>query len=175
MEATRTVIDKKFFDRPTLDVAEDMLGLYLVHEYRGKESAFKITEVEAYDGFKDKASHAYHGKTPRCEVMFGEPGTWYVYLIYGIHWMLNVVTGPEGYPAAILIRGVDQVSGPGRLTKFIHITKSLNKKPAVPKTGLWMEDRGEDIEKSKIEKTPRIGVDYAEEWAKKPYRFLLEE
>lgn len=133
-----------------------------------------ITEVEAYDGFNDKASHASRGQTERNKVMFGKAGYWYVYFTYGMHWMLNIVTGAKNYPAAILIRATDKVSGPGRLTKFLYIDKKLNSKIASCKSGLWIEDRGVVISKSKIKKAPRIGVAYAKEWAEKPYRFILE-
>lgn len=134
-----------------------------------------ITEVEAYDGFKDKASHASRGKTKRNQVMFGEAGCFYIYLTYGIHWMLNVVTGPKDYPAAVLIRGTDKVGGPARLTKFLKIDKILNSKKAELKTGLWFEDRGVKISDKQISITPRIGVAYAGSvWSKKKYRFLLK-
>lgn len=135
-----------------------------------------ITEVEAYDGPHDKASHASRGITPRTKTMFGEPGFWYVYFTYGIHWMLNIVTGAEGYPAAVLIRGTEAVSGPGRLTKYFHVTGTLNKKPATKVSGLWIEDRGKRIPCSRIQKSARIGVDYAGPvWAKKEYRFLVKK
>jgi DNA-3-methyladenine glycosylase len=100
------VLNKTFFERPTLEVAESLLGKFLIKRYRGVEKAYMITEVEAYDGFEDKASHAHKGKTERSEVMFGEAGYWYVYLVYGMHNMLNIVTGKYDYPAAVLIRGI---------------------------------------------------------------------
>lgn len=132
-----------------------------------------ITEVEAYDGFEDKASHASRGKTDRNQVMFGEAGRFYVYFTYGMHWLLNIVTGKENYPAAVLIRGVEGVSGPARLTKKLKIGKRFNGLKAVPKNGLWFEDRGVKIESSRIKRTPRVGVDYAGKWAGKLYRFLI--
>ncbi len=132
-----------------------------------------ITEVEAYDGPRDMASHAHRGKTARNFPMFRDAGHWYVYFTYGMHWMLNIVTGPENYPAAILIRGVSGCSGPARLTKELGIDKVFNSLPANKKTGLWIEDRGVVIPKSEIKSSPRIGVDYAGSWAKKPYRFYI--
>jgi DNA-3-methyladenine glycosylase len=96
-------------------------------------------------------------------------------LIYGIHWMLNVVTGPVGYPAAVLIRGTQEISGPGRICSRCQIDKSFNSKPAAKQTGLWFEERPIAIPKKKIISTPRIGVDYAGVWAQKPYRFTLQE
>jgi len=197
------ILKQKFFNRPTLKVAEDLLGKFLVRKIGNRERALMITEVEAYDGPHDKASHAHKGRTKRAEVMFGEAGRWYVYLVYGMHYMLNIVTGPKNYPAAILIRGaircsqgrsltwsrsvLDQVKGPGKLTKFLKIDKKFNGKIAESpspracgasvsrrKTGLWLEDRGIKINKENIKRTPRIGVNYAGKiWANKPYRFFL--
>lgn len=165
------VLASSFFEQPTLVVAENLLGKYLVRDGQ----AFMITEVEAYDGFEDKASHASRGETPRNKVMFGGAGVWYVYFVYGMHHMLNIVTGPKGYPAAVLIRGVEGISGPARLTKALGIDRQMNEQKAQPESGLWIEDRGAIIPKNKIEKTPRIGVAYAgEEWASKPWRFVLK-
>jgi len=172
----RKVLTKTFFNRKTLTVAQELLGKYLVRKIGKREVALKIIEVEAYDGPGDLASHASHGKTERNKIMFGPASNFYVYFTYGIHWMLNVVTGPKDYPAAILIRGAGDISGPARLTKFLRITGKMNNKPAEPMSGLWFEDRGELINKRNIKRTPRIGVNYAGEvWAKKPYRFVLKE
>ena len=168
------ILKPQFFNRPALKVAQDLLGKFIVRCYRGQETALMLTEVEAYDGHNDKASHASRGKTERNQVMFGPAGYWYVYFTYGLHWMLNIVTGPKNYPAAVLIRGTDNVIGPGRITKFLRVDKKLNGKMSSRASGLWLEDRGVVIPKSKIKKLPRIGVDYAGEWAKKPYRFILE-
>lgn len=132
-----------------------------------------IIETEAYDGFEDKASHASRGETPRNKVMFGEAGVWYVYFVYGMHHMLNIVTGAKGYPSAVLIRGVEGISGPARLTKALGIDRAMNEQKAERKSGLWIEDRGVIVPKNRIERTPRIGVAYAgEEWAEKPWRFV---
>lgn len=167
------ILPEAFYNRPTLSVAEKLLGKFLVREAAGVQTALQIREVEAYDGHLDRASHAYRGKTKRTSVMFGPAGVWYVYLVYGMHWMLNVVTGPREYPAAILIRAAGECRGPGKLTKNLGVDGNFNEKPAVQKTGLWIEDRGL-APNMKIQRTPRIGVAYAgREWAKKPYRFLL--
>lgn len=105
--------------------------------------------------------------------MFGEAGTLYVYFTYGMHWMLNIVTEGKGFPAAVLIRGTETVSGPARLTKALQIDKRLNGMKLGPKSGLWIED-APDVSSRNIRRTPRIGVAYAEEgWAEKPYRFLF--
>ena len=173
---------RSFFNRPTLKVAKELLGKYLVRQLKGKTSALMITEVEAYDGFRDRASHASRGRTERNKVMFGEAGRWYVYFTYGMHWMLNIVTGPENYPAAILIRGAESkqriINGPAKLTKFLKIDKPvsrlINGKPANKKSGLWIEDRGVKIFPKQIKRSPRIGVHYAGPvWSNKYWRFYL--
>src|SRR3989344_5697076 len=122
----KKILGEQFFERSTLAVAKELLGKYLVRRVRGKEVSGMITETEAYDGFHDKASHASRGKTPRNAPMFGPAGCWYVYFTYGMHWMLNIVTREKGYPAAVLIRGVGDISGPARVTKRLKIDKKLN-------------------------------------------------
>ncbi len=169
-----TALSLRFFKRSTLTVAEELLGCILCRRIGRKIFRLRITEVEAYDGPQDKASHAHRSKTARNIVMFGEGGKWYVYFTYGMHWMLNIVTGPESYPAAVLIRGVQGISGPARLTKFLRVDKRFNNKRADPKTGLWIE-KGQKIPDNHIQRTPRIGVAYAGSWANKPYRLLLKE
>lgn len=166
-------ITHSFFNRPTLEVAHDLLGTFLVCKKGNKTISAMITEVEAYVGFEDKASHASKGKTPRTEIMFGKPGYWYVYLIYGMHYCLNIVTEQKGYPAAILIRGVEGVSGPGRVSKYFAVDKTFNAALASKKTGLWIEDRGVVIKPSHIKRDKRIGVDYAGEWKNKLWRFSI--
>lgn len=174
-------IEQKYFNQSSVKIAPDLLGKYLVRKIGNKTYELPITEVEAYEGFEDKASHAHRGKTERNKVMFGHPGYWYVYLCYGMHWMLNIVTGPKGHPAAILIRGAGDLKGPARLTKFLKLNKSMNGKKATPGSGLWIEDRGEfhsptsPTRPPKINKGPRIGVDYAGPvWSKKHYRFWID-
>ncbi len=171
----RKILEKSFFSNSAPYVGESLLGMYLVSNLEGVEIASRITETEAYEGVDDLASHASKGKTPRTAVMFGEPGVLYVYLIYGVHFMLNVVTGKKDYPSAVLIRSTDLVRGPGRLTQKYSITKSLNLCAATQHNNLWFEDRGYIVPKEKIQRTPRIGVAYAgEEWAKKPWRFIID-
>lgn len=172
---TRKILPPAFFERDTLVVARELLGKYLIRRTRGKEIAMMITEVEAYDGFEDKASHAHKGETAHNKPMFGDAGVWYIYLIYGMYEMLNIVTGKKGYPAAVLIRGVESVSGPGRLTKFLQISRAQNNKRAVFDNGLWIEDMEIMVIDNEIKKMPRIGVDYAGVWAKKKYRFVLKQ
>jgi DNA-3-methyladenine glycosylase len=173
MESTAKILDATFFSRPALKVARDLIGKYLVREIGGQQIAAMITETEAYIGPHDKACHAHRGRTPRTGVMFGPAGVWYVYFIYGMHEMLNVVTDVEEYPSAVLFRAAGNWVGPGRLTRAMDINRELNGRPASKSTGLWVEDRGLLSPRRKILRTPRIGVAYAGEWAEKPYRFLL--
>jgi DNA-3-methyladenine glycosylase len=169
------VLPSSFFHRPTLTVARELLGKFLVRRIGRKTVAAMITEVEAYDGPSDKACHAHRGRTKRNAVMFGPGGHWYVYFVYGMHWMLNVVTGPKDYPAAVLIRGVGEWRGPAKLTKALRINRMLNGKPAARESGLWVEEMGVSAPAEAIRRMPRIGVAYAKEWAKKPYRFVLHQ
>jgi len=172
----RNVLLKDFFNKDAFLVAEDLLGKYLVRSHRGKERAVMITELELYDGVEDKASHASRGLTERNKPMFGEAGHFYVYLVYGMHNMLNIVCREKGYPSAILIRASNEISGPARLTKELKIDRTLNQKAAMPSSGLWFEDRGVLIDKKKIKKTKRVGVEYAGPiWSEKLYRFLIEK
>ena len=174
------LLSKSFFDRSTVDVAKDLIGCSLTRRRGRKIERFMITETEAYDGWKDKASHASRGKTRRNEIMFRSAGHIYVYFTYGMHWMLNIVTGPKYYPAAVLIRGVKNLknsvalNGPARLTKALGIDGKLNGKILSRKSGLWIEARkGKLI--GKITKAQRIGVDYAGPvWAKKRWRFIAK-
>lgn len=197
----RRILTQRFFNRPTLRVARDLLGKYLVRRSAGwrrpRELAQMITEVEAYHGFRDRASHASRGITARNRVMFGPAGYWYVYFTYGMHWMLNIVTERRGYPAAILIRGVgpvrgprrrrgspgvasglasngvEGITGPARVTKFFSIGNRFNGKPATRRTGLWIEDRGVKISPRAVRRSPRIGVAYAGPWKSKLWRFYI--
>ena len=164
-----------FFNRPTLEVAEDLLGKVLVRRHNDILSRHLITEVEAYDGPEDKACHASGGKTKRNAILFEKAGYWYVYLCYGMHWMLNIVTGEKGYPAAILFRGLTDVQGPGRLTKHLQIDRKFNGRRCLPSDGLWIESNPSfSIEHYTVKRSPRIGVAYAGPiWANKPYRFFL--
>jgi len=173
----RVVEAKAWASRDTVKLARELLGLRLARRRAdGTILRARITETEAYHGPEDRACHASKGRTARTEVMYGGPGRWYVYLCYGIHEMLNLVTGPEEWPAAILIRGVEGVSGPGRVTKRFGIGRALNGAPATDLAGdLWIEhaDPGEDpVLPHEVLSGPRVGVDYAgEEWAAKPWRF----
>ncbi|MFW5874327.1 MAG: DNA-3-methyladenine glycosylase [Verrucomicrobiota bacterium] len=168
------VLGKRFFDRETVTVARELLGKRLCRRLAsGKILRARITETEAYDGFEDKASHAHRGATTRNVVMFGPPGRAYVYLCYGVHWLLNLTTREEGYPAAVLIRGVEGAEGPGRLTRRMQIDGAVNRQLLSRVNGLWVED-AEAVDPCRIEAGPRVGVDYAgEAWASMPWRFVL--
>jgi len=170
-----SVLSKEFFHRPTLEVCRELLGKVLIRK-KGKETfSGWVTEVEAYVGMKDKACHAACGKTERNKVMFEEAGLWYVYLVYGMYWMLNIVTEAKDFPAAILIRGIQthekHLNGPGKLTKGFSIDKKFNEKLALPQTGLWFEDHG--VRLPKIKQGKRIGIGYAGPWRHKPWRFYV--
>lgn len=134
-----------------------------------------ITETEGYLGPEDEASHARFGRTDRSEIMWEQAGTLYVYLIYGMHNMLNVITEPEGEPGAVLIRGVEGLDGPGKLTKVLEITKEKhNGKRLGEEAGVWIEDRPDDFIPDEVKGLPRVGIDYAsDEWQRKELRFSL--
>ncbi len=167
-------LPSSFFNRSTLTVARELIGCYLVREQKGKIERYMITETEAYDGPKDLASHASKGRTKRTEIMFGHPGNIYIYLVYGMHWMFNIVTGPKDYPAAVLIRGLEGLKGPGILTKKLNITGKINNKILSPKNKIWIERPETLTRPHKIKRTPRIGVDYSGPiWSKKKWRFIL--
>lgn len=168
-EASRLSTD--FFIREVLDVAPELLGKSLVRQFEdGTVCRYRITEVEAYRGTEDLACHASKGRTPRTEVMFQEGGKVYVYLIYGMYWLLNLVTGEEGHASAVLIRGIEGFSGPGRLGRELKLDKSLYGENLAESSRLWVED-AEPVDEFKTSK--RIGIGYAGEWADKMWRFYL--
>lgn len=186
------ILRKTFYERPTLRVAQDLLGCFLIRKIvadkKEKIIKTKIVETEAYNGPHDLASHASRGKTPRNEVMFDIPGTIYVYFTYGMHYMFNIVTERKDYPAAVLIRAVELIdisdtkidpaslksNGPARLTKALRIDKKFNGLSICDKqNGLWIE-AGEKVRKKDIVAAPRIGVDYAGEYKDKLWRFYID-
>lgn len=171
------VLPRSFYQRPALEVSRDLIGKALCRKLPGgRVVRHLLTEVEAYTGPEDKACHASKGKTPRTAVMFEPGGVCYVYLCYGIHWMLNLVTDGGGHPAAILIRGVGDIRGPGRVTKQLAIDKALNTERIHPASGLWVEDAGVTVADDAIARTPRIGIGYAGDyWIGQPYRFVVTD
>jgi len=178
-------LPRVFFERPTLTVAKELLGKVLIRQAPNNIIQTRIVDAEAYVGPNDKACHASKGRTKRTETMFGPPGFTYVYLIYGMYHCLNIVTEQEDYPAAILIRGLEilgnnsrtevstRIDGPGRVCRFLEIDRTHNGLDTTLGTTLWIEDHGQTYLRKHIHTLPRIGVDYAGEWAKKPWRFCL--
>jgi DNA-3-methyladenine glycosylase len=162
-----TVLTRKFYERSTLEVTADLLGKFLVRENHYRKWIGKIVEVEAYIGEKDPACHAFRGLTPRTRIMYAGPGHAYVYFTYGMHYMLNVVTEREGFPAAVLIRALEPVegfedhgsrpaSGPGKLCKALRIDKSLNG-IALTDRALWIGSNG-NSDRLPIRWSPRVGI-----------------
>ena len=144
----------EFYHRPCLEVAPELVGKVLVH--RGQR--LRISETEAYCGVADTACHAHKGRTKRTEVLYADAGTIYVYLCYGVHWLLNVITGDVDDPQGVLIRACVEAEGPGRLTKKLGITGAQNRKSAVDSEELWIEDDGFRCE---IALDKRVGIGYA--------------
>jgi DNA-3-methyladenine glycosylase len=165
-------LSRDFFTRDVLDVAPELIGKTMVIRLSGGEiGRFKITEVEAYRGPEDKACHASKGRTTRTEVMFHEGGKLYIYLIYGMYWMLNIVTGEKDNPQAVLIRGLENFKGPGVLTRALGIDRSFTSEDIVSSERIWIEDAAIV---SNIKTGPRIGIDYAGEyWKTRPWRYYI--
>lgn len=165
-------LDKEFFHRDCLEVAPDLVGKIVVSEIGGEQVRVRITETEAYRGEEDTACHAHKGRTKRTEVLYGESGTVYVYLCYGMHWLMNVVTGEKEQPQAVLFRAGEDYEGPARLTKRLGVTGEQNKTSFVTSKILWIEDDGKRYEYTA---TKRVGINYAaKEDIDKPWRFILK-
>ncbi len=189
------MLQRSFYARPALEVARELIGLALVRVLPdGTRLAGRIAETEAYIGPQDRASHASRGRTARNEVMFGPPGHAYIYLIYGMHWCLNLVNEREGLPAAVLLRAIeplegsdtiranrpkarkdtDLTSGPARLCQALGVDGALNGADLCQRNSvLFVEDRG--LASGTLIAAPRVGVDYAQEWAAKPFRFYDDQ
>ncbi len=187
-------LERSFYERDARTVARQLLGKYLVYAPPGKRRlAGKIVETEAYLGVRDMASHAFRGRTRRTDVMFGEGGHLYMYFIYGLFWMMNVVTETEGSAGAVLLRALEPVegveemvanrggkdgrllaSGPARLSCALGADGGLN---GVDLCGdlIWIEDRGETVKASQIVATRRVGVAYAQAWKDRKLRFYLSD
>lgn len=160
-----------FYKLDAVTVAAQLLGKVLVRvSDAGIEKRYVITETEAYLGEEDKACHASKGRTPRTDVMYSDGGNLYVYLIYGMYWMLNVVTGDENNPQAVLIRGVEDIRGSGKVGRELKIDRSFYGESLHLSTRIWIEDAPEVTD---FTTAPRVGIDYAgEEWRDKPWRFI---
>jgi len=171
-------LPRSFYDRDTVEVARNLLGMHLVHVVAGVERVGRIVEVEAYLGPHDLAAHSARGLTPRTRVMFGPPGHAYVYFVYGMHWCANVVTQAEGTASAVLLRALEPVrnvegrtQGPGLLCRALDIDRRLNAHDLLS-DDFYIADDGYP-RKFAIVKRPRIGVDYAGQWAKRLLRFYI--
>ena len=187
-------LGRAFYLRPTLEVAQELLGKILVRKRGKKVLRGKIVETEAYIGPEDRASHAYRGKiTKRNQAEYFKGGYVYIYLVYGMYWQLNVVTGPADKPECVLIRALEPVirnsdssskdlkalisltNGPGKLCRWMALAKSFYGEDLTKSKRLWIEE-GEIIRRTNIIRTSRIGIDYAGPyWAKKPWRFYLKD
>lgn len=190
------ILKRDFYDRPALTVARELLGCRLVRIQSGRRLAGLITETEAYQGEEDLGCHASAGKTPRTAVMYGPPGHAYIYFTYGMHWLLNAVTGSEGTPAAVLIRAIQPVEGeeamssnrprnagrrgwtdgPAKLTQALKIDGGLNYADLCSaETPLWIET-GETIQDEFVTQTPRVGLNgVPEPWRSIPWRFVADQ
>lgn len=169
-------LPRSFYARDCLTVAPELVGCHLVHDVGGKIRRGRIVEVEAYVHEEDKACHARFGRTRRASILYGPPGRSYVFLIYGFWNCFNVVCEPEHSPAAVLIRALEPdppldggTNGPGLLCRALGITRAHNDLDLVRGSPLWIEPRTGN---PRLVATPRIGVDYAGEWALKPWRFI---
>ena len=171
--STENRLTASFYQRDVLAVAPDLLGkLLVVRQSEGLYRRFLINEAEAYRGEEDRACHAARGRTPRTEVMYAEGGKVYVYFVYGMYWMLNIVTGKENDPQAVLIRGLEGLTGPGRITRELGINSEFYGEDLVKSERIWIEDNGEKV---RFITTPRIGIDYAgSPWKEKHWRFVVE-
>ena len=173
-------LPRTFYDRDTVVVARELLGKLLVYRVAGEERIGRIVEVEAYVGVHDLASHSSKGLTERTMVMFGPPGHAYVYLIYGVHHCVNVVTEQEGNGTAVLLRAVEPVknvagrtNGPGLLSRAMGITKRLDGHDLLSDDFFVAESC--ELSEFRIVRRPRIGVDYAGKWAGRRLRFYIKD
>ncbi len=153
------ILGKEYFSAPATVIAPDLLGKLLCRRTENGVIKARITETECYFGEDDTACHAHKGKTERTKPMYESGGITYVYLCYGIHSLLNIVTGDKGHPEAVLIRGVEGATGPGRATKLLGISLKDNALPLSEDSGIWIEDDG--AKKPKFDRLARVGIDYA--------------
>ncbi len=179
-----TRLRREAFNQPTLRVARNLLGKFLVRVVRGRRISAMIAEVEAYRGPADRASHAWAGRrTARTEVLYADGGRAYIYLAYGIHWLLNLTTGGPGKPECVLIRaavathGAKTITlkGPGLLTRHLKIDGKLRAVDVTTSRELWVEDHGLRVPARDVRNGPRIGIDYAGAyWSSRPWRYWID-
>lgn len=162
-----------FFRRDCLKVAPELVGKILVHRLpTGEELRERIAETEAYRGEEDKACHASKGRTKRTEILYGESGKIYVYLCYGMHWLMNITTGQKEQPQCVLIRAGEVRNGPAKLTKYMQIDGSFNKCDICGNPDIWIENDGFQ---PKIKTASRVGIDYAGDyWKNIQWRFIAD-
>ncbi len=166
-------LGRNFYTQDALDIAGEILGKPLIVRQGDDQYRHAITEIEIYRGTEDKGCHVSRGRTKRNEIMFDQGGLLYVYLIYGMHWMLNIVTGNTEEPQALLIRGLEHLNGPGRLTKALGIDRSFHGEDLVTSPRIWIEDIS--VNNREIIRKPRVGIDYAGDyWKNMPWRYVLQ-
>lgn len=166
-------LGRRSLSEPATELAKELLGKLLCRRTESGVLKYRIMETECYYGEEDTACHASKGKTERTKVLYEQGGTAYVYLCYGMHSLFNVVSGKKGHPEAVLIRGVTDYNGPGKLTKAMHIDRTLNGEDMVSSGELWIEDDGcrPDYVAAK-----RVGIDYAtEEYRNILWRFIVND
>ncbi len=167
------ILEKEYFSRPATELAKELLGKWLCVKKGEDVLRFRITETECYFGEEDTACHAHKGRTPRTDTLYQAGGITYIYLCYGIHSLLNIVTGAKDHPEAVLIRGIEGASGPGRVTKALGLTTAQNRTPLCPQSGIWLEDDGTPL--SLFDALPRVGIDYAvPDDRDRPWRYLAK-
>ena len=165
-------IDPTFYKKSALEMAPELIGKLLCRNINGEIIKSRILETECYFGESDTACHAHKGKTKRTSILYEQGGVAYVYLCYGIHYLLNIVSGEKDHPEAVLIRAIDGFDGPGKLTKFLKIDISLNGENLITSDKLWIED---DKTKLRYSKTKRIGIEYAsKEYREKQWRYVAK-
>lgn len=166
-------IASEFYLRDVQIVAEELLGKLIVRKYEdGTIKKYRISEIEMYIGEEDLACHAAKGRTARTEIMYDQGGKIYMYLIYGMYWLLNIVTGLKDHPQAILIRGLQDISGPGRVGKVLHLDKSFYGEDLSVSDRIWLEDDGSNFS---FTRHSRINIDYAGDiWKNKKYRYIIK-
>lgn len=163
-------INDNLYKLNAIELAPKLLGMKLCRKVDNNIFKLRITETEAYFGEDDTACHANKGKTARTKILYQVGGVAYIYLCYGIHNMLNIVTGEENFPQAVLIRGVEGFDGPGKLTRALNIDRKLNGENLIKSNLLWLEDDGCSF---RYKTTKRIGIDYATpEYRNKLWRFI---
>lgn len=162
---------EEFYHRDCLEVAPDLVGKVICRRLSdGSVLRERIAETEAYRGTEDLACHAFKGRTPRTELLYRESGVIYVYLCYGMHWLMNVITGEREEPQGVLIRAGEVHNGPAKLTKYLQINKSFNGGSFVTHPDLWIEDEGF---KPLVQTDVRVGIDYAGDyWKNMPWRWI---